>query len=277
MKEDRRVRAILGFQIAFLAFALVFLNAPLEMFIYGHWQWARDLELDLGRSLMVISGGLVLLLVPALRRRCAEMLAPAIPRGKRREVAFGIGMDWLVVLGAIGAFVLLNYANGGEPGLARHMGERTPHHVAMQHALQPSAILFVFVAALIGPIVEELVFRGFLFRAWQAAWGWGWSAIASSIVFGLFHHATVLPQFLAGLVLVTVMRRAGTLRASIYVHALFNLLAWYPLLGQWIFPPGRSTGEVHIWTVHLVALAVSLVALPAYMWSARDAEVARTR
>jgi membrane protease YdiL (CAAX protease family) len=270
-----RASSVPGFQIAFLAFAWVLLNAPLDAFVYGKWQWARDLGLDLGRALMVLSGGLVLLAVPALRRRCAEMLAPTIPEGRRREVALGMAMDWLVALGAIGVFVLVNYADGGEPGLARHMGERTPHDVAMQNALHPSAIVSLCVAALIAPIVEELVFRGFLFRAWEAAWGWAWAGFASSVVFGLFHHVTVLPQFLAGLVFVVVMRRAATLRASIYVHASFNLLAWYPLLGQWIFPPGRSSGELHVWTVHLVCLAVAIVALPLYIGSARDANVAR--
>ena len=77
---DRRA-AILGFQIAFLAFAVVLLNAPLEKYVYSQWQWARDLEFDLGRALMVISAGVLLIAIAPLRRRCSDLLAPRIPRG----------------------------------------------------------------------------------------------------------------------------------------------------------------------------------------------------
>src|SRR5690349_10466537 len=96
---DKRA-AILGFQITFLTFALLLLNAPLEKYVYSQWQWARDLELDLGRALMVLSGGMLLLAVAPLRRACAEMLAPRIPKGKIREVALALAMMWLVSLAA---------------------------------------------------------------------------------------------------------------------------------------------------------------------------------
>src|SRR5258708_11765981 len=117
-----RASPVPGFQIAFLVFALVFLNAPLDAFVYRQWQWARDLELDLGRALMVMSGGIVLAVVSPLRRQCSLLLGPRIPAGKRREVALALAMDWLVALGAVRAFALWNYAIGGGAALARHVG-----------------------------------------------------------------------------------------------------------------------------------------------------------
>lgn len=270
---QQRTSSALGFQIAFLIFAVVFLNAPLEKYIYNQWIWARDANLELGRAFMIISGGILLATVPGLRRRCADLLAPHIPRGRRREVVVAVAMDMLCALGAMGAFALWTYQAGGEPALARAMGSHTPDHIQMERAFSPQSLLmFVFVAGLVAPIVEELAFRGFLYQAWKAAWGWLWAALASAFVFGLF-HGTIVPQFLAGIVYVVAMRRSGSLRGAIYAHALFNLLAWFPLLGQFMLPAGRSTGELHLWTPHLVCLALATVLLPVYVWSARDARL----
>ena len=271
---DRR-GAILGFQIAFLAFAVVLLNAPLEKYVYREWQWARDLELDLGRALMVMSGALLLACVPALRRGCAGMLAPRVPPRGAREVALAVAMMWLVSMAAAGAFALASFLSGGEPRLVHAMGDAMGHASRVEQALRPSHLVtFVFVAGLIGPIVEELVFRGFLYGAWREAWGWAWAAVASATVFGFF-HGIVVPQLLCGIVLVVAMRRTGSMRTNIYAHALFNLLAWYPLLGQFVMPAARSSGGIGAWWLQLACLAIAVVALPLYMASARDANLPR--
>jgi membrane protease YdiL (CAAX protease family) len=270
-----RSSSAVGFQIAFLIFAVVFLNAPLDKYVYAEWQWAKDLGLSLGRALMVLSGGVVLVAIPWVRRQCAEILAPRIPPGRRHEVALALGIAMVASLGAMGGFALSHYLIGGEPALARAMGEQTNHATRMAEALSPShLIMFVFIAGMVGPIVEELAFRGLLYRAWLPAWGWTWAALASALVFGLF-HGTVWPQFVAGIVYVVAMRRSGSIRTSIYAHALHNFLLWYPLLGQWLLPAGRSTGELHLWTPHLVCLGATAVILPWYMWSARDARLPR--
>ena len=265
----------LGFQITLLIFAVVFLNAPLEKYVYSQWQWAHDLDLSFGRALIIISGGVLLAAIPGLRRQCAEMLAPRIPGGRVREVALALGVDLIAGLGAFGGFALWHYCAGGEPALARAMGEHSSHAVQMHEALKPSnVIMFVFIAGLVGPIVEELAFRGFLYRAWVPAWGWAWATLASALVFGLFHGA-VWPQFVSGIVYVVAMRRGRTIRTNIYAHALHNLVLWYPLLGQFLLPSGRSTGELHLWTPHLICLAVTVVLVPWYVWSARDSRIAR--
>ena len=273
--SERKAAAIRGFQIAFLIFAVVFLNAPLDKYVYAQWQWARDLDLSLGRALMIVSGGVILAFVPALRRQCAELLAPRIPRGRLHEVPLALGIGVIAGMGAFGGFALWHYSIGGEPALARAMGSHASHATQMREALTASnLVMFLFVAGLIGPIVEELAFRGLLYRAWTQAWGWAWAALASALVFGLF-HGTVWPQFVGGIIYVVALRRGATLRTSIYAHALHNLVLWYPLLGQFMLPSGRSTGELHLWTPHLICLAATAVILPWYMWSARDSRVPR--
>jgi membrane protease YdiL (CAAX protease family) len=277
MAEQRRASAIHGFQIAFLAFAAVFLAAPLDKYVASTWQWARDLELPLGRPLIFVIASVILVTVAPLRRRCAALLAPEIAPGRRGDLMAGLALVLVSSLGVFGAIALWHWSTGGEPALARVMGEEPTHTSQMEAALSTSGlVVFVFFAGFIGPIVEEIFFRGMLYPAWKDAWGWVASSFATAVVFGLFHGA-FWPQLLGSLVFVCVLRRAGTLRAAIYTHAAFNLLAWYPLLGQWMLPSGRSTGELHVWWFHLLCLAITAVALPWYMWMSRDGEAISSR
>ena len=273
--RERNTSAVLGFQIAFLAFAAVLLTAPFDKYVASHWQWARDLDLPLGRPLIFVIAAALLIFIGPLRRRCAALLQPRVASGTHHQIAIALAILLVADLGAFGGFALWNWGLGGEPALARAMGEHASHAMQMEAALSTSGIvMFVFIAACIGPIVEELFFRGMLFPVWQDAWGWVASAFATAVVFGLF-HGTFWPQFLASFVFVCVMRKTGALRGSIYTHAASNLVLWYPILGQFMLPAGRSTGELHLWWFHLACLAITVVALPWYMWSARDARLQR--
>jgi membrane protease YdiL (CAAX protease family) len=273
--SERKAAAVRGLQIAFLIFAVVFLNAPLDKYVYAQWQWARDLDLSLGRALMIVSGAVVLAAIAPVRRECSRLLEPRIPRRRRGEVALAVSIGLLAGFATFGAIALWHYLRGGEPALARAMGEYPSHAEQLQRALSTGhLVMFIFVAGLIGPIAEELAFRGLLYNAWRRAFGWLGAAVASSLAFGLF-HGLVWPQFIAGLIYVAAYRRSGSLRTSIYSHSLHNLLLWYPLVGQFLLPAGRSTGELHLWTFHLACLAGAVIAIPWYLWSARESRIAR--
>ena len=178
--SDRRAHAVLGFQIAFLAFAIVLLTAPADKYIFSRWQWAVDLALPLGRVMIFVIAGVILLAFGPLRRHCVELLRPPIRPGTRHEVIQGLVLAFISGMGAFGAFALWNWAIGGEPGLARVMGERATHATEMTNALSAHGlVMFLFLAATIGPIVEELVFRGMLYPAWRDAWGWVGGAFGS--------------------------------------------------------------------------------------------------
>jgi len=268
---DRRAQAILGFQIAFLVFAVVLLMAPADKYVLARWQWAADLELPLGRVMIFAIAAFLLVAIDALRQRCVSLLAAPVAAGRHREIAIGIALTLLADFGCAGGFALWHWLAGGEAGLVRSIGHESTHAAQMKAALSTQGIVFFLVlAATIGPIIEELVFRGMLYPAWRDAWGWVRGAIATSIVFGMF-HGLFWPQLLGSLVFVCVLRKTGSLRGAIYVHAASNFLLWHPVLGQFLLPAERSTGELHLWTLHLVCLALILPLLPAYMWSARDA------
>lgn len=261
-----------GFQIAFLIFAVLLLAAPLDKYVFQQWPWIRESDFPVGRVAIFLFAGLVLLAVGGLRGRCRELLAAPIPADKGKEVLAVIVLDYVAALGAIGAFALFWWSLGGEPALARRMGEGATAAEQWRRAFSASGIvLFFVVGGLLGPIVEEIIFRGMLYPAWKAQWGWIASAFATSLAFALFHpRGSGISQFLASILFICLLRRTGSLRAAIVAHSVFNISLWYPFLGRFLFPPGRETGELSVWTLHLVCLAVTCIAIPLYIWMSRD-------
>lgn len=85
-----------------------------------------------------------------------------------------------------------------------------------------SFIEVLIVTAIVAPIVEELVFRGFSYRCFTD-WNIGWAAIFPSLVFACFHHPLGMPSaFMAGVFFSISAARERSLRASMLVHAVAN-------------------------------------------------------
>lgn len=85
-------------------------------------------------------------------------------------------------------------------------------------------LLAVIALVVLGPIAEELVFRGVLMTAFQLSWG-RWAAILGTA--GLFaaYHATawtLVPLFVLGLALGWLVGRRRSVRSAIVLHALYN-------------------------------------------------------
>lgn len=109
------------------------------------------------------------------------------------------------------------------------------------------ALLFVFLGVIVAPLVEEIVFRGFLYNALRTSFrsdkamkffgnkelGDLAAALSSALVFGLFHmnfmqfpalNWAALPIYtVTGMVLAESYRRSGSLYVPILVHAFNNL------------------------------------------------------
>lgn len=88
-------------------------------------------------------------------------------------------------------------------------------------------ILLVAATVIIGPIAEEIVFRGLVFSRMRAYLGLVPCMIISSLLFGLYHMNVV--QFiytaLLGLYLSFIYEKSGSLLVSILTHAAMNLFA----------------------------------------------------
>ncbi len=90
---------------------------------------------------------------------------------------------------------------------------------------------------LVAPVVEEIVFRGFLFAALDRVHGAGIALVATSAAFSLVHGAqygwrwqNLSILFWVGLVLGAVRMRTGSTKAAALVHASYNGLLFAVLL-----------------------------------------------
>ena len=99
-------------------------------------------------------------------------------------------------------------------------------------ALMPSdalgIVLLVVLVVVIGPVVEEIVFRGALYPAIRTRTGAGVAMVLSGILFGLIHVDLlwlVVPTALLGIALAWLYEKTRSLWVPILCHAVFNLTA----------------------------------------------------
>lgn len=87
-------------------------------------------------------------------------------------------------------------------------------------------ILIYFYVCLLGPVLEELIFRGVLLEGLRK-YGNLFGIIMSSILFGLMHQnfSQCIPAVCMGLVMATMAVKSGSLMPSIFVHILNNSLS----------------------------------------------------
>lgn len=80
-------------------------------------------------------------------------------------------------------------------------------------------------AAIVGPIIEELFFRGFMYGALKKRIGIFWSMMATAAVFAGLHAHIVgfIPIMALGVLLAYLYEKTGTLVSSITVHMIHNL------------------------------------------------------
>jgi membrane protease YdiL (CAAX protease family) len=150
----------------------------------------------------------------------------------RHGVAFWTAMDWNIPWRRMALTALLG------PGLALAMGLfslllRTPQEAMALDALltdRASIIAIGLAATTIGPIFEELIFRGFAQPLFVRSLGLAGGLIATALPFSLLHG----PQYnwnwqrlviltLASIAFGYVRHKTGSTAASSLTHAAYNL------------------------------------------------------
>lgn len=87
-------------------------------------------------------------------------------------------------------------------------------------------LLVVLAAGLLGPIAEELFFRGVIFGYFRP-WGFPVALAASSLLFAMAHLVTIpipVVQLLGGLILAALYEREKNLMVPIVVHVVGNMV-----------------------------------------------------
>ena len=104
-----------------------------------------------------------------------------------------------------------------------------PIRIFMEFKEQGGIFFYFYIVfvILIGPVCEELIFRGFMQNALRRYAGGRGAIIASSLIFAVLHLNvySMLPIFCLGLFLGYVFERTRNLLAPISLHCLHNLLA----------------------------------------------------
>lgn len=86
----------------------------------------------------------------------------------------------------------------------------------------------VLYVLLVGPVSEELIFRGAVFDRFFVAFPFFVANILQAALFGLYHMNLIqgVYAFLLGLALGLVRQATGSILASILVHIIFNSTSW---------------------------------------------------
>lgn len=138
------------------------------------------------------------------------LLPPDFTRGFKRGALWSLVFAAAAGIGAIGLFL-----SGTDPfGVIRVPLPSETHQV----------VLFFLIGGVIGPIAEELVFRGVVFGFFRR-WGF-WAALTlSTALFGLAHGIGGFgaPQLIGGLVFAVAYEYEKNILAPIVIHVTGNL------------------------------------------------------
>jgi membrane protease YdiL (CAAX protease family) len=115
---------------------------------------------------------------------------------------------------------------------------------------RPTVILLMGFGVLVAPLVEEMMFRGFLYPIIARPFGVGAGVIVTGILFGAMHAQQLWGGWgqiglliVVGIVLTSVRARTGTVAASYFVHLGYNsflFLGFFAATGGLRHIPGGS-------------------------------------
>lgn len=93
------------------------------------------------------------------------------------------------------------------------------------------------VVAFLGPVAEEVFFRGFVYGAAKKKWGMFSAMLVTSLIFGALHANVIgfLPISALGFLLVYMYEKTGSLVPAITIHILHNgLMVSFLFLGRYL-------------------------------------------
>jgi membrane protease YdiL (CAAX protease family) len=110
---------------------------------------------------------------------------------------------------------------------------KTPESTPMEELFKypHTAMMFVAMAVFVAPLVEETLFRGYLYPMFARSFGVTPAILVTGVLFGLMHGAQlgwtwglVGMLTMVGIVFTLVRARTGTVFASFLMHLGYNLL-----------------------------------------------------
>jgi uncharacterized protein len=166
----------------------------------------------------IIEGGLVLVLLLCLR---------PVARLSFRQLGYRALRPADIAIAVVGSIVMALVSDGGESLIESFTGAKHSQlPVEMLKHLHDPRLLAAFAcfAILLVPLMEETIFRVFVFNAFARYGGFWFGAIVSGLFFGIAHgdKYALFPLALGGIVLAYVYFRTRNAFASMITHGLFN-------------------------------------------------------
>ena len=139
-----------------------------------------------------------------------------------RNVWYGVVGYIAIVPVLVGLLVLITFISN----LIQYVPEKQAVvELFLKEKNAPFLIYTSLFAAIAGPIVEELFFRGFMYNAFKKRIGIFWAMMITAAFFALLHAHAVgfFPIMVLGILLAYLYEKTGTLVSSITVHMIHNL------------------------------------------------------
>jgi hypothetical protein len=165
----------------------------------------------------------------------------------------------LTVVGALGGMFFLNFMLTILPIPADLIGDLTS---GMSSLTSYPFWLALLVNAILIPILEEVVFRGYLFNRLGKAMPAVVAAVISSVVFGLCHGGLVWAIWagVTGLIICVVRVKSGSIIPGMIFHIIMNtfgmIVSYFPVLEKL-----NNTGMYVLTAVGGILLAVYIVGI----------------
>lgn len=98
--------------------------------------------------------------------------------------------------------------------------------IYLKESKEHTLIFFTFFVAIVGPVIEEIFFRGFTYKALRARYGITWGILGSAAIFAALHmnFMAFFPIFALGVFLAYIYEKTGSLVPCMTVHMLHNLI-----------------------------------------------------
>jgi membrane protease YdiL (CAAX protease family) len=177
------------------------------------------MALELGENYLAVRGGELLgPLLVVLLLNTKYRLSPSLDVGLYRILKYGFA-------GAAG-LVIINFPRD------IWSGATTEFPVQYEAFIASGTLIRMFILSglfLLGPILEECLYRGIFFRILRNRYDFFWGALVSSVLFAIPHglqHQKLVQISIIGFVFAYVYEKSGSLVSSIITHSLVNI-CWF--------------------------------------------------
>ena len=206
--------------------------AVFPMLAFGIWQAMTSATVNvdqkvLGDPMVVIASLALTLVAEGALALVVILLLPWVSRLSLRALGYRAPSARDLLVAFLGSLVMALVANGGASVMQSLLhSTQDQQAVMMLRQLHDPRLLLAFAvfACVLAPLMEETIFRVFLFNAARRYLGFWPGAVISGLCFGIAHGDPIasLPLALGGVILAFVYYRTNNAFASMVTHGLFN-------------------------------------------------------